>query len=500
MKESSSDVRASVAPPLVSPPPDSSSPSNVPGLSGRIGVVELMLTVLAFSAPILVVSSFALFVIGYAGAGAPLAFVIAMIFLLLFAVGYTTMTRYIPNPGGFYAYITAGLGRVMGLGSNFLAVFGYLTMAVGTVAFFGIAANQLIANLFYGPSIPWYIYSVACLLATGTLGYFRIDLSAKVLSVVMLCEIGIVLVFDVAVFRDGGPEGRSLLPFAPDTLLSGSVGLAVLFAATCFLGFEATSVFREETKDPQKTVPRATYLSVVLIGLFYIAGCWMLLLAYGPSKAQGVVGNNYAGMFTEAMDHYVGRWALDVVSVLIVTSTFACLLSVQNILSRYCYSLGVDRVLPSVLGRVHPQHRSPYISSVAVTMIMVAILLCFAGSEPEAVYVRLAGIGGFAVIVLMFLTGIAVIAYFRKRSDITDSTPWHTLIAPALSVLSLGTVLYLATSNFTTMTGGSLGAAISLQVVLWAVFAVGMILALVYRRRRPDVYSRIGRQAAERQI
>ena len=73
--------------------------------------MELVLTVLAFSAPLTVVIAWIPFLVIYNGIGAPTAFVVAAVLLLVFSVGFTTMTRYILNPGAFYAYITAGLGR-----------------------------------------------------------------------------------------------------------------------------------------------------------------------------------------------------------------------------------------------------------------------------------------------------------------------------------------------------------------------------------------------------
>jgi amino acid transporter len=466
-----------------------------PTLQGRIGVLELMLTVLAFSAPLTVVAAFAVFVLTY-NSSAPIAFAIAIVLLLLFSVGYTTMTRYLPNPGAFYAYITAGLGRHMGLGSSFLAMFGYVTMAVGTVAFFGTIASSLVSDTFYGPSIPWYVYSLLCIAAAGVLGYFRIDLSAKVLSVVMGCEILIVLIFNAAVLFKGGPEGRSLQPFSLGGFASGDVGLAVLFAATCFLGFEATAIFREETKDPDKTVPRATYGAVLFIGVFYLVSIWLLIVAYGPSQAQSVAINDYARMFPNAIHSYVGAWATDVVRVLLCSSIFACLLSVQNILSRYTYSLGVDHVLPGRLGRVHKKYGSPYVSSVTVTVVLLLVLVgcVVAKADPLHMYSSLAGTGGFAVLVLMFLTGISALVFFRRRTDITDRRIFHMFIAPLLSAITMGTVLYLAITHFTAMTGGSTMQAVVLQVALWATFIVGVVMAAVYRVRRPETYVRIGRQ------
>jgi amino acid transporter len=466
-----------------------------PTLQGRIGVLELMLTVLAFSAPLTVVAAFAVFVLSY-NRSAPIAFAVAIVLLLLFSVGYTTMTRYLPNPGAFYAYITAGLGKHAGLGSSFLAMFGYVTMAVGTVAFFGTIASSLVSETFHGPSITWWVYSVLCVAAAGILGYFRIDLSAKVLSVVMGCEVLITLIFNAAVLIKGGPEGRSLEPFSLGNFVADDVGLAVLFAATCFLGFEATAIFREETKDPEKTVPRATYGAVLFIGVLYLVSIWLLIVAYGPSQAQTLAINDYASMFPNAIHSYVGLWATDVVRVLLCTSIFACLLSVQNILSRYTFSLGVDHVLPGTLGRVHPRHGSPYVASVTVTAVLLLVLggVAIAKADPLKVYASLAGTGGFAVLVLMFLTGVSALVFFRKRSDITDRRVFHMFIAPTLSALSMGTVLYLAITHFTSMTGGSTTQAWALQIALWSTFAIGIVMAGVYRIRRPATYLRIGRQ------
>ena len=466
-----------------------------PHLKGRMGVIELALTVLAFAAPLASVVGVLPLVISFGGAGAPLAFVAATAILLLFSVGYTTMSRYLPNPGAFYAYISAGLNKTLGLAASFLAILGYLMIGLGITLFFGIVAQDLVATTFHGPTLSWWWYSLALVAIVGVFGYFRIDLSARVLSVVMVVEIAIVLIFDVAVAGNGGPEGRSLAPFAWGSLSQGAVGVAVLFAVITFIGFEATAIFREESKNPRRTIPRATYLSVVFIGVFYILTTWLIVLAYGTTKAPGVAAASAPSMFADAANTFLGTWARDVISILVVTSAFAAVLSCQNIIARYGYSLGVDKALPAVLGRVHPRHGSPYVSSLALSGIFVAGVLGFAGTDPATSYAWLAGAGGFPLLMLMFLTSVAVLVFFRRsRAKIKDSTHWHTLIAPALAILGLGAALYLSLTNFVVLTGGDGGIAVVLQIVIWGVFVAGIVLALVYRSTRPEVYSRIGRQ------
>lgn len=467
-----------------------------PRLQGRMGVIGVAFTVLAFAAPLASVVGVIPLVIGSAGAGAPLAFVAATLVLVVFSVGYTTMSRYLPNPGAFYAYITAGLGRVVGMAASLLAVLGYFMIGVGVSLFFGIVANDMVVNSFSGPSLPWWSYSLALVVVVGIFGYFRIDLSAKVLSLAMVLEIVVVLVFDLAVSVQGGPQGRPLTPFAFGSFRSGAVGAAMLFAVITFIGFEATAIFREETKDPRRTIPRATYLAVLSMGGFYIVVTWLLVVSYGTAHATQAATTNPPGMFSDAVGRFVGTWARHVISVLVVTSVFAGVLSCQNIIARYGYSLGTDRALPSSLGRVHPRHGSPYISSLMVSAVFVIAVLAFTGSDPATAYAWLAGAGGFPILVLMFLTSLAVLVFFhRSRGRIDDLTRWHTVIAPALATVALGAALYLAFTNFVLLTGGNRGTAVTLQVIVWAVFLAGLVLALVFRSRRPDVYARIGRQS-----
>ncbi|ORV30251.1 hypothetical protein AWB99_14200 [Mycolicibacterium confluentis] len=452
---------------------------------------------LAFAAPMLVVASFMAVVITFGGVGAPLIFLITTVVLLLFCVGYVKMTNYLPNPGAFYAYITAGLGKRVGLGASFLAVFGYSLFALGSGSFFGVITNSFVVETLGGPELPWWIYSIACFVVTGTLGYLRIGLSVKLLSAVLALEVLLVMVFNLAVTKTGGPEGRSLAPFDPGSLNMSGLALGVVFASVCFLGFEATAVFCEETKDPERTVPRAAYLSVLLIGGFYILSAWAMITAYGTQNILGAIDEDFAAVFPNAMETYVGVWGRDAVLLLTVGSCFACMLAVQNIMSRYCFHLGADRILPAGLGRVHPRFGSPYVSSVIVAAAVITMFVVFAvtGADPAILYGLLSGTGGVVIMILMFLTSLAVVAFFQRRSSEINSprAQWSARIAPTISAIGLGIVIYLSLKHFDMVTGGSAVIAALLQVLIVAVFVVGWLFATWLRGNRPEVFATIGR-------
>jgi amino acid transporter len=98
------------------------------------------------------------------------------------------------------------------------------------------------------------------------LGYRQVDLSVKVLSILVSLEFLIVLILDAAILIQGGQGGTAPLNAAPFTwaaFTSGSIAIALLFNFASFIGFEATTIYSEEAKEPTRTVPRATYVAVL---------------------------------------------------------------------------------------------------------------------------------------------------------------------------------------------------------------------------------------------
>jgi amino acid transporter len=414
--------------------------------------------------------------------------------LLAFAAGLATMSRHVKNPGAFYAYVTSGLGRPVGLGGAFLAVFAYWLMTTASYAYLGSATNRLIAG-FGGPEIAWYWYQILGWALVGVIGYLNVELSAKVLTVVMVLEVVIVIVFDAAVAIRGGAAGLSVPLPQSEVFSSGNIGIAVLFCVLCFIGFESTAIFREEAKDPEKTVPRAMYLSVLLIGIFYAVSVAFMIMAYGADEAEAVAADNAAGMFGDALGTYVAPVFMDICAILLVNSVFASQIALQNMLSRYLYSLGNDGVLPKALGKAHPKHRSPYRASLVVTA-MVAVLafpFMFIADDPMVFYGKMVGVGTYAITVLMLLASVAVLVFFRRNPD-SEASVLKTTIAPALAILGFSAVVYLATRHIDLISGVTGGLAVAVIILTYATVVAGIVLASVYRKKRPDVYRRIGRQ------
>ena len=449
-------------------------------LAGTLGPTAIVFMVVAAAAPLTVVAG--TFPIGIAagnGAAFPASYGVCTAVLLLFAVGFTAMARHIRGAGAFYTYIAHGFGRHVGLGAAFLALMSYTAVQGGVYGYVGAAMNELVTS-HNGPQVPWYLYALVMMAVVGTLGYRRIELSGKVLGVLLVCEVGIVLVINAAVIGSGGADGLSTAVLHPGNFFSGAPGIALIFALAGYIGFEATAVFRDEARDPERTIPRATYVALLLIGGFYALSSWVMVSAWGDAGAVAAATDSPATMLTDTANHYLGAVAGDVVQIFLITSLFAALLSFHNVLARYIFSLGNTRALPERFGRSHIRHESPHLASVlqTVSALVLIVVSVLANLDPVAqVFTWFVGAASVGIVVLMTLTSAAVIVYFRRTRF--DTRLWHTVIAPGLGFVGLAVLSVMTAVNLPLLVGGSAALAGVIGALLAGAFAGGAVLALL---------------------
>lgn len=458
-------------------------------LHRNLGVGSIAFMALAGAAPLgAVIAAFPI-VVGVSQSPAiPLFYVLATAILVVFTVGFTRMTKHVKNAGAFYSYIQAGLGRIPGTGAATFAVGTYVLLSVALAAYIGAATSDAIAH-FNGPETPWWLWTVVWSLITGLVGYRDIELSAKVLGIVLVVEILVVVIVDVAMIVRGGADGISAASLNPGLLTEGFPSLGLMFAFFTFVGFEATAVFRNEARDPDRTIPRATYLAVVGVGLFYAATAWAMAIGVGTDNLVTAATDDPTGLVLGLAQTYVAPIMYDVVQVLLLSSIFACMLTFHNVLTRYTYTMGTRGILPAGLGVVSDKHRAPSRASLAVsfgiTVLLAAVLA--AGLDPiTEIYTWLSGAATLGVIVLMALTSLAVLVFFRTNPEARGGI-WATTVAPIVALVCLVAVVWLVVKNFAALVPSPVAANV-LLVLLVAAFALGALVAVVYRSRRPQAY------------
>ncbi|GGR88525.1 MULTISPECIES: APC family permease [Streptomyces] len=474
-----------------------------------VGLVGVVFMAVATAAPITAMTGNLPIAVGFGnGTGAPAGYLFATLVLAVFSVGYVAMARRITAAGAFYGYISHGLGRIAGMASGMLAVLAYVVFEASIVGVFSYFARTTVRDQL-GADLPWAGYAAAMLLVTAVLSYFDINLTAKALGVLLVAEIAVLFAVATAVLlRGGGPDGIPVAPVNPKNAFTGaSAGLGLFFAFWSWVGFESTAMYGEESRDPKRVIPRATLISVIGVGLFYIYVSWMTIAGNGLDGAVRVsAGASPLDLFFDPARGFIGAWAVDAFQWLLITGSFACGMAFHQCAARYLYAIGREGFLHPALGRTHPRHGSPYLASFTQSVIAVVIVGAFwaTGQDPYIhLYTLLAILGTMAILIVQTLCSFAVIGYFRRNHP-EDRHWFRTLTAPLLGGLGMTAVVVLLVVNMDTAAGTAAGS-LFFEAIPWIVglvFFGGLGLGLYLRARRPERYEVIGRivleDAAER--
>ncbi|AYA20603.1 APC family permease [Streptomyces alfalfae] len=480
------------------PGPGPAGGDDSPGLRrGSLGVADIAFFVISAAAPLTVMAGVAPLALGAGGIGAPVGYLLAGITLALFAVGFTAMTRHVRSSGGFYAFITLGLGRPAGFGAATVALLAYNGMQIGVYGLLATGTQDALDAL-WGVHVPWPAIALAGVFVIWFLGYRSIEFGAKVLGVLLVAETGILVLLAGGVLLDGGAEGPALDSFAPGNVLVPGTGAVLAFAFAAFTGFESTAIYRREARDPHRTIPRATYIAVGFLGLFYAFSVWVIIQAYGGSHIAQAVATDPAGLFFTATTRYVGDWAADLMHVFIVTSIIASQLAFHNAINRYGYSLAKEGVLPKAFGAVHPKHRSPYLAGIAQSILALACVTAFALADADPYRQLLLWMntpGSLGLVALQALTAVAVLRYFRRIPH--EEGRWRTLITPLAAAVLMTGAIWLIISKIDLMTGASSTTNAVLVSMVPVAFVIGLLVSLRMRRSRPEVYTHFAQEADE---
>lgn len=460
-----------------------------------LGTAQIVFLVLAAVTPMAaVVAVVPLGVFLGDGAGFPGAYVIAGVLLLLFAVGFAAMSHHVTNAGAFYAYIARGIGRPAGGAAAGVAVIAYNAIMISVVGGFGYFAHSIVSSEL-GITLPWQVWVAILLAVLAVLGNRQVEISAKILGVALSCEMLILLILDVAILGTRGLSAFSLHSFAPSTVFSGAPGVALVYAFFTFVGFEATAIFAEEARDPKRTIPRATFIAVSVIAVFYTLTSWSLVAGYGASAVKAAAAGNPGNFVFDASSRFVGSVSTHAMHLLILTSLFAAALALHNATARYMFALGREGLLPRRLGHTHPRFHSPYIASrvqIAIALVVIAGFAIGRANPYLTLGTSMGGLGTLGIVALQAACAIAAVAFFRRRRD---RRLWTTVIAPAVGAAGLLVACVLIVHNYSALTGKT-GLINQLPWLLFAAAIGGFAYALWLRATRPTVYAGIGQGEA----
>ena len=488
---------------------DVSTREDVPKLRKHaVGLGGVLFLTVTGSAPISAMLFNTPIVVGFGqGAGAPATFMFATIVLVIFSVGYVAMARKKTSAGGFYSYISHGLGRELGIGTGFGMVVAYsvfeASLCGGFAYFLGLKLNAFGVNI----SWPWLALGMIAIICVLT--YFDVRISSTLLAIGLISEVAILIIFDIFMFGHGNTNWGAINPVkafqsfpASGKLAAGAIGIGLFFAFWSWVGFEMAPNYGEESRDPKRIVPRALYISVIGLGIFYTITSWAPLNGYATTHAAiQQAQTNPAEFYLAPAKLYAGQWVSSIMSYLIITGSFACGMAFHNTTAQYMYSLGREGLMPPALGRTHPKWKSPHIASVTQSVVaafIIALFAIFTGTnDPTSqayvqVYGLMAVMGVIIILSVQALVSLAILVYY-ERFHRDEAHWWRTRLAPVLALISQAYVVYLLFTNIGFLGASSYSYAYWLGPIDLVVILGGIAMAFYLKWKVPAKYERAGR-------
>jgi len=444
------------------------------------------------------------------GFAAPAAFLIATVVLTIFSVGYIEMSQRVTSAGGFYTFITRGLGATMGLGSGILIALCYIVFSAAVAGVLGYFMSTTF-DAWFGISISAWVYTLASLAVMSALAWFHIELTAKVLGVALIAEVLALVVLAIAVVVSAGDSGFSAAPLNPielfdndaaiSTFGAAAVGIALFGAFWSWVGFEMAPNYAEESREPKKIAKTATYASVIGLGVFYVAMSYIFVIGWGTNgAAPGVAGQfegNYGSAWYPLTDRFVGGGLTTVFELLIITSSFACAMAFYNTSARYLFSLSREGLLPRAVSRTHPTRQSPHVAAMVVTALVGVYILGFTiyDSSTEAFFLKLGTwtplLGVLGILGVQALCCLAIIRYFQTEAK-DGAHWWRTMLAPILGLFGQAGACYLLIDNRGALAGSEVFFVKGIPWFVLATFLAGIAYAIYLKSRDTTRYSAIG--------
>ncbi len=413
-----------------------------------------------------------------AGATMPLSLLLSTIVCFFIANTVAQFSRYVPSSGGYYTFVSRGLGPRFG----FMTTWSYLLYDIigpaGAVGFLGFALSGFLQS-GTGISIPWWVFSIATAAIVWILTYFGIRLSTRTTAILGAIEMLIMLALGITFLTHPGAGSSASAPLNPGAAPTGFGGIigGMVFSILALSGFEAPAPLAEETKRPSRFIYQAIFTSLLIVGIFYI------FMAYASAIGWGT--GNIAAFATNSNPYYtlaqklwgVGWW---LIFFAIINSTLAVGIACTNAATRVMYTMGRAGTLPAALGRIHPRHRTPYVAVhfeqifQIVSFLLVGII--FGASE---IFGFLGTIATLAVIVLYILANFALTT-FVLRERRADFSIWRHAVVPIVGTLLLLPVMFVTVwpipaypFNLT-------------PYIFIALMLIGLVAMLVLLARRPQ--------------
>lgn len=386
---------------------------------------------------------------GEAGPASLLAFGLNGCVTLLTALSYAELASAYPQSGGGYAFIKKAFPGPVGFASGWMLWFSYIVAcslyAMGFGSYFWEFVRAYLPFLSdaafgaLGEHAPLLGMTVIAGIGFIVINMRGTALTGKVENVITMGKILILAVFILfglkAVFDMPSVSFSSFHPFFPKGFEGVLIAMGLTFIA--FEGYDLIATVAEEIKDPAKTIPRATMISLSVAISIYLL---ILFVSIGAIRPETGTSWEFLGKYQEtaivkAAENFMPVFGIALIIFGGLLSTSSALNATILASSRVAFSMSRDKMLPEGMSRIHRQRRTPHIAIAVTGGIVLVLAMLFP--------IHVIGSSASLMFLLTFaLVNLSVIALRRKFPELKGG--FRVPLYPITPIIAIALNLFLA--------------------------------------------------------
>jgi amino acid transporter/nucleotide-binding universal stress UspA family protein len=388
---------------------------------------------------------------GEAGPGALLAFALNGLVTLLTAFSYAELASVYPKSGGGYSFIAKAFPGPAGFASGWMLWFCYIIACALYALGFGSYFWEFIQKYF--PPIADLAFNLAghkapALMMTTLVSVIFILVNMRgtavtgsvenIITMAKIVILGIFIAYGLKrIFQIPAEAAASFTPFLPNG--AGGVVIAMGLTFIAFEGYDLIATVAEEIKAPEKTIPRATLISLGVTVFIYLM---ILLVCIGAIQPESGKSWQFLGQYQEtaiarAAQNFMPFFGVALIIFGGLLSTISALNATILASSRVAFSMSRDKMLPVSLSTIHKKRRTPHIAIAVTGAIVLVMALLFP--------IQVIGSAASVMFLLTFtLVNLSLIALRRKFPELKGGfrVPFYPAIPIAAIVLNMFLAVY----------------------------------------------------------
>ena len=363
----------------------------------------------------------------------PLVYIIGFVAISFTALSYAAMSNKFPIAGSVYSYVQRAINPHVGFMSGWLILLDYILVPSLLLVMVANWGTMLV------PNSPWYLWVIVFVAFNTFVNIRGISMTRGIDFVIFAVEILAVIAFIALgcnfIMGGGGAGEFNADPlWQPGKVDAHFLAAGISIAALNFLGFDGISTLAEETNEPQKNIGRGILIALGLIIVCFVAQTYIASLvqpdwqSWSPEHAENA--------WFYGCEMIGGELFRNIMLIInIVAIGIANIMNAQLAASRLLYSMGRDKVIPSIFGKVHPKYQTPWVGALFIGAVALVLSLVLTMAD-------LATLVNFGALASFIMLNFAVFWYFfikeKKRYSFGNIVKY--LICPWLGILILSYV------------------------------------------------------------